>query len=520
MKNETLKQIISQIKKYELTETFVDIEQFKKWASKLNSTQINNFLSLDINLEEIKNLKKLLINSDLLNCKDYQQKIIALSTLKNGDGCWHLFDAICKPNFLKSKNFYKDIEMLSKADTARYGLWILGEDAFINSPYHDEDLKLLVETHDTNQEDPLDFIVSDALATVARNSDSIKSPYHRADMKLIATAGSDSLQISGSYPESSINNLAIDKVSLTDKYHLENMQILATNPIASEFLYIIMTDPNFVKGKNYRKEVEALTNAKSKATARALYYYIVNPDRKYMDDLDYYDDCEYDINDAHISDRNSIAGSNDPDYLNNLIKINAIDDKFVMHYVSLLMNSDFINSPYKKFDLELLQNISDKFIFMDLYRLMTNEKSLSNIHHKKDAIIISQTLIEKTRELLLKKATNEFSLNSDNHEYDMLYISKIDLDSIDKKIYDEMYYYLFRKKGINDPQHKEKLEKLLQGILVERSSSVSDYLDALQTQIENSKDDDYQIIESKPCTSSKPKTKILSLFKKFKENKN
>lgn len=511
MKNETLKQIIEQIKKYELTETFSDVEEFKKWASKLNSTQVNNFLSLNIDLEEIRELRHLLINCDLLSCQDYKKKVAAISTLKNGDGCWHLFDAICKPNFLKSKNFYKDIEMLSNADTARYGLWILGEDTFINSPYHDEDLKLLVETHDTREEDPLNFVVSDAIATVAGNIDSIKSPHHRADMKLIATAGSDCLQMSHSYSEYSLNNLAVNKVSLADKYHLENMQILATNPIASEFLYIIMTDPNFVKGKNYRKEVEALANAKSKATARALYYYIVNPKRKYLSDMDFLRDCKYDMEAAHISDRNSVAGSNDPNYLKNLIKINEIDDELVMHFVSLLMNPNFINSPYKDFDLELLQSISSKSIFMDLYRLMNEEVSLNNKHHKRDAVIISQSTIDGVRDLLLEKACNEYSLNSINHEYDMEFISKLQLDSIAEKIYFEIYYYLFRQKGIDDPQRKEKLEKLLQGEFVERSSSVSSYLDALQSQIDDSSS---QIIESTPVISSKPKSRILSLFKK------
>ena len=103
VKNETLKQIIEQIKKYELTESFSDSEAFKKWASKLNSTQINNFLSLDIDLEEIRELRHLLINEDLLSCQDYKKKVAAISTLKNGDGCRHLFSAICSPNFLKSK---------------------------------------------------------------------------------------------------------------------------------------------------------------------------------------------------------------------------------------------------------------------------------------------------------------------------------------------------------------------------------------------------------------------------------
>jgi len=514
MKNEILKQIIGQIKKYELTESFSDVEEFKKWASKLNTTQIKNFLSLDIDLEEISELRYLLINSDLLNCPDYKKRVEAISTLKNGDGCWHLFSAICSPNFLKSKHFYKDIEMLSKADTARYGLWILGEDAFINSPYHDEDLKLLVETHDTREENTLDFVVSDAIATVAGNIDSIKSPHHREDMKLIATSGSDCLQMSHSYPEHSLNYLAVDKVSLADKYHSENMKILATNPIASEFLYIIMTDSNFVKGKNYRKEVEALVNAKSGASARALYYYIVNPERKFSYDIDYYNDCEYDINDAHIYDRNSAAGYHDSDYLKNLIKINQIDDKFVMHFVSLLMNRNFINSPYKNFDLELLQSVSNRAIFMDLYRLMLDEESLSSIHHKKDAVMISQTSIENIRKLLLKLATNKYSLNSDNHEYDMQYIAKLDLDSIDKKIYDEIDYYLFRKKGIDCPEHREKLEQLLQGVLVERGTSVSSYLDSLESQLDNSNNNESQIIESVNNPVSKPKSRILRLFKK------
>lgn len=493
MNNEILKQITKQIKKYELVDSFTDEQEVEKWILKLNQTQIDNFINLDIDLKEIKNLKHLLINSDLLNCKDYQQKVEAISKLKNGHGCWHLFDNICNPNFLQSKNFYKDIEMLSKADTARYGLWILGKDDFINSPYHDEDLKLLVETHDINIENPLDFVVSDAIATVAGNIDSIKSPYHRADIRLIANSGSNCLQTSSSYPKDSINNLAIDKVSLKDIYHFENMQILATNPIASEFLYMIMTDSNFVNGENYRKEIKALLTAKSKITARALYYYIVNPERKYLRDIDFINDCINESIDSHVFDINSVAGINDQNYLQNLIKINKIDDKFVMYFISLLMNSEFIDSSYKNFDLELIQSITNKSIFIDLYNLMMNKTFLNSKHHKKDAIIISQCTVDKNRRLLLEKACQLYSINSINHEFDMEYILKLDLDSITKEIYSQMEYYLFTKNGINDLQHKQKLEKLLQGELIEDSCA--------------------QAFEAAPTTCSKPK--ILNLLKKI-----
>ena len=95
----------------------------------------------------------------------------------------------------------------------------------------------------------------------------------------------------------------------------------------------------------------------------------------------------------------------------------------------------------------------------------------------------------------------------------MDYISKLKLDDIKEKIYDEMYHYLFSQKGINDPHRKEKLEQLFQGIMVDRGSDVSSYLDSLQEQIENNSLDS-QIIESVSNINSKPKSKILSLFKK------
>ena len=48
MKNETLKQIIIQIKKYGLVDVFKTTDNFKNWISTLDSKQINSFLSLNI----------------------------------------------------------------------------------------------------------------------------------------------------------------------------------------------------------------------------------------------------------------------------------------------------------------------------------------------------------------------------------------------------------------------------------------------------------------------------------------
>ncbi len=491
MKNEILKQIIYQIEKYELDNSFSYVEEFKEWVSKLNSIQINNFLSLDINLDKVKNIKSLLINQNLLDCDDYKQKIDAMSKLKNLDGCSHLCMDLCNPNFLKSKKFYNDIEILSKMDTARYGLLILGKDVFINSPYHDEDLRLIV-TSDSSKR-------SDALATVASDINFIKSPYHQMDMNLIATSKVECLQFSHSYPQNGLNNLAINKVSLQDKYHLENMQILATNPLASKCLYIIMTDPSFVNAKNYRKVIEALVNSKSETTVKALLKYMSNLNR-----------C------GHTS--NDICLENEDDYLKNLIRINKMDDEFVHEFVYLLLRKVFINSPYKEFDLELLSNVTDATVFTNLCYLMENKDSINSSHHKKDVAIISQTTDEALLELLMKKATDSISLNSYNHDYDMEYISKLNLDSIDQKIYDKINYYLFSREGIQNQQHRPNLEKLSKGILVD-GNSILTYLNTLKKQIDDNKDNDYQIIQSVPVEESHHKSKVLNLFKKSKKQR-
>ena len=220
--------------------------------------------------------------------------------------------------------FYKDIELLRKADTGE-ALWLLREKTFIDSPYHEEDLKLFVEA--TTK------LTKHAIATVASSADSIKSPYHQEDMKMIATANSNCLS-NGLNTGNGMDKLAINKVSLADKYHSENMRILSKNPKNKNYLCELMTNPDIVNGENYRKEIDALLNAKSSTTGKALYCYISNPNEKisYMG--------------YPMIEKNSVAGNNDSDYLNNLIKINEMDDRFVVDFAILLMNPNFINSQY------------------------------------------------------------------------------------------------------------------------------------------------------------------------------
>lgn len=506
MKNETLKRIISQIKKYDLVKVLRTTDDFEYWISSLNSKQIDNFINLNIEFQEVKNFKSILIDRNLLDCQDYQKRIEAITKLKNSDGCGHLFWRICSKKFLESKDFYKDIEMISKADTTRYCLKAIEEDLFIDSPYHGEDLKLIVEAKDS--------YTAEALVGVAQSVFSINSPYHQKDMLLISKANH------------SVNNLvylATNENSLKDKYHLENMQILAEciNPNANEELFEIMTYKRIIQGKDYRKEVEILKNAKSRMNARALYYYIINPDRKFFHDTEYIRSLPKELYDLlgkspGIFDHNLIAGSNDPDYLNNLIKISKIDEKFVMHYTALLMNPYFISNQYKDFDLKVLESITDFDIFMDLYTLIYDGLEIKdNPHHQSDVMLLIKTLDSKIRKWLIKRMTNK---NNNNYNYDIEYITKLKLDSISDEIKEEMKYYLFEEKGINDLKHREKLESLLNGVMVERQNSLLEYLNKLEEELNTKEMEEPLLVtlEEEQVSNKKAKSRVLSLFKKDK----
>ena len=515
MNNETLKQIISQIKKYGLVNVFKTIGNFENWMSSINSKQIDNFLSLNIEPKEVENFRNILIDRNLLSCQDYSKKVEAISKLKNGDVCWHLFHRICNPKLLESRNFYKDIEMISKAETARYCLNALEENLFIDSPYHTEDLKLIVEAKDS--------YTAEALVDVAQSIFSINSPYHQEDMLLISKA--DNEHISSKCSEIGLEYLATNEESLNDKYHLENMHILAEHTNANEELFEIMTCKRIIQGKDYRKEVEILKNAKSRMNARALYYYIVNPREKFFHDAEYISSLPNELYDLlgkspRIFDHNLMAGSNDLEYLNNLIKISNMDEKFVMYYTALLMNPHFIKSQYKEFDLKVLESITDFDIFMDLYKLIYKGLDMvDNLHHKSDVMLLIKTLDSKIRKWLIKRMKNE---NNNNYDYDIEYITKLKLDSISDEIKEEMKYYLFEEKGINDPKHREKLESLLNGIMVERQESLLEYLNKLEEELDTKKDIS-QLGEPLPVTSveepvsnKKAKSRVLSLFKKDK----
>ena len=481
MKAEELKSIIEKIKEYKLTTAFSSTHELDEWLKRLNQRQIKNFTNLSIDPNEIEMpLLDMLINENLLNCEDYENRVRALNEIKNGEGCWHLFGALCSIYFLNSKTFYEDVKLIATADTARYILWVIGEEVFANSPYRDEDLRLIINAKD-NSGNERDWLVAEALARTAGSKESITSKHHREDMKLLSTCNSDALQMGGSYPEYGVNKLATNEVSLKDPYHRENMELLSQAPVSAEYLYRLMTDPVIIKSKTYRQEVEVLFKAKSELKAHAIYHFLENQKIEYNWELsNKLEGGLFALNIYEIGKNKTIRGTKHPN-LNKCIDIlNSVDDKYVLFIASILADEYSIAIGEQELDIQTILSTTDEEIFIDLYKVMTNKNSLESKNHRRDVLLIANEKEKEKRKMLLSKAIDEKSLLLRTHEFDMEYISKLELHNYDKKTINKMYYYLFNNTGLNHPRHKEILEKLYNNESLEEIDEIYDYLTQLQ----------------------------------------
>lgn len=476
MKAEELKKIVEKIKEYNLSKSFSSPQELDEWLKGLNQRQINNFINLSIKPSELDLPLGMITNENLLNCEDYEKRLLALNEVKNGEGCWHLFGRLCSVHFLKSKTFYEDVKLIATADTARYVLWVIGDEVFANSPYRDEDLRLIVNAKDESEEG-LDWLIAEGLARTAQSKESIASKHHREDMKLIAKCHPDALQMGGAFPERGVNKLAINEVSLKDPYHRENMEMLATAPVADTNLFELMTDSVTVKSKTYRQEVEALYKAKSELKALAIYHFLENPKIEFNWELsNKLGNDMFSLNAYELGRNKTIRGINHPNYQKCVDIINSTDDKYVLFIASILADKYSIESGEQDLDIQTILSVTDEEIFMDLYKVMTNKNSLESINHRHDVTLIAKEQIKEKRKMLVAKATDKKSLELRTHEFDMEFISSLDMSKYDKKIIDKMYYYLFNITGMNHPKHKEILDKLYKGESIEEIDEVFEYL--------------------------------------------
>ena len=81
---ELIKSILS---KYEITK-FKNDRELVRWIGQLNETQYNNLLKLTIDPQELDFDHNLLLDSNLLNYKDYEFRVLGMSKI-NRDGNIH-----------------------------------------------------------------------------------------------------------------------------------------------------------------------------------------------------------------------------------------------------------------------------------------------------------------------------------------------------------------------------------------------------------------------------------------------
>ena len=417
MTKKELEQILNQLEKYDLVKEFNTKEDLDMWLKDLNKKQINNFINLDINPNEAASVSKAIINDCILNSDEYFEIVKLLIELKKKNSNFN-FSFSWKYN----KHLYEDLKSLLRLNITEKNkgfiteiMFLLGKPLFINSMYHQEDLETIINAFNANN-------------------------------------------LSLNY----LTDLAANTNSLNDPYHLANMQILAENPVAIDYLYLIMKNKHMINGKYYQSEIAALYASPSEIHAASLYEFICNIPRNFKKDS----------NDEKIRNLISnrwanVIGQTVPDYLEKLNFINSLPEDKVTLISYVMSNEYLLKSPFYDFDIDFLQKIEDIDLLIELCTLVTDLDFVTNPHHIIDLQIIKETKDPVTRKLLYRVATNTTNMYSENHVYDMAYIARYNFSEDKFKEYELISYYVLSATGINSPNHIRDLEKIYKGEFVD-----------------------------------------------------
>lgn len=423
MTKQELEQILNQLEKYDLVKEFVTKERLELWLKRLNKKQINNFINLDIDPNEVAIIGRALINYSILNSDEYFEIVKLLIELKKKNSNFN-FSFYSEYN----KHLYEDLKSLLRLNVTEENeificdiiyicdiMFLLGEPAFINSMYHKEDLETIINAFNANNS-ALDYLI----------------------------------------------NLAANSNSLKDPYHLANMQIISEDPVAIDYLYTLMTTEYTIKSKYYQSEIAALYASPSEIHAASLYSFMYNDARNFRRDL---------ISEKTrnlISDRwANVCGQMIPDYLEKLNFINRLPEDKVVLISYVMSNKTLLKSPFYDFDIDFLRKIEDMDLLYELCTLVTDIDFIMNPYHIIDLQIIKEIKDPVTRNLLYRVATNTININSVHHLYDMAHIARYNFSEGKDKEYELISYYVLSSAGINSPNHIRDLEKIYNGEFVD-----------------------------------------------------
>lgn len=467
MKQEELKRIIGQIKRYDLVSEFEEVEDVKRWLETLNERQIGNFINLNIDLSNIKFPKDILLNKAFLNHPDFLHRVDML--IVSG------YDKRLSSAFLISNYFEDAIKLLDNPMIDEKIKSLLDSDYFINSPYYKSDLDLILKVKNPR--------VLQLLINLADEEDFIKSPFHESDMKFIA-----SLEDISEEKADLLYSYVINDDALNDSWRNENLKVLLNNKYEDGLLFELLTTPDFIEGKYYRQEIEVFTKALTKGNAIAVF--------KHIDNGAYYKDSEFfnyyfnkfgfDFSLEYLTFGSyaSLDKYSHPNYLKDLELLATMNEKIVIFVERLMSWGMFIANPNFEFDLNLLESLanSEEFnleIFADVFRVM--KFAPFSPYHQEDLMIIKNEQRARNRELMVNIATEKYNCDSINHDYDMLFIKNMDFSTLDDEQIRRIEYIMTNSKYINSPKHKDMLEQALNNNFVSENTDILAYLNELES---------------------------------------
>lgn len=344
-----LQKVIFQLEKYNLVD---EIGNIAKWLRKLNTKQINNFLSLDIkDFGSLNNYKKILVNSNFLMCDDYLNKVNILCNVKSDKKLKILIDLM------------EDI-------------------IFLNSPYYDIDFEIILNCDDR---------AVCYLSEVARSGKSICGKYHEFAMKLINKSSSKNKVIL-----ECLVSLSKNETSLASKYHTYDMRAISIckSLYMAKIILELSSSKKFSEFVCHEQDIDLILKSKQNV---AEYLKEVCLCTKSLENKEQHLDDMW-----LIFNVDEIIGY----YVKNIaINTNSLNSKFHREHMIYMASSNFANcqyiyniiknDSYKRHDecmlrLDLLSKVDNNDIVRDLYDAMIN-KNLSESENRVEVLTVIAT---------------------------------------------------------------------------------------------------------------------------------
>lgn len=171
MNLEELEKIIEKIKKYDLIK-YLNTDDILQWLSTLNKTQINNLLSLNIELTKyLKKNNKVLL--DLLNSDYYIHDIELIAKCESEKISSFLVEVASDEDSLTSPYHINDMELIADAESIEMGedlCYTATSKSSLNSSHHLKDMEAIFYTENEDTIDDEQFKETDEQFEEANNN--------------------------------------------------------------------------------------------------------------------------------------------------------------------------------------------------------------------------------------------------------------------------------------------------------------------------------------------------------------